>query len=240
MEVSVLQATPNADRNIAACARGDYREDSLVGIDLSNDEDMSRVIDKVAIDHDYTHLDAVESEVDEKVANMIHKLIKRGHWGAAEHSSLTFAVEGISRSCMAQLTRHRHVSFDVQSMRYVNVEDADTVRPDSMGKLEYADSEVLMDKYEYENMTSFNIYSSLLDQGVPKEDARMVLPIGTKVNLTMTMNLRTLAHIINLRKKANAQAEIRNLTEKVVEEARPYAPIAIECIENKMPMEISP
>jgi thymidylate synthase (FAD) len=232
MEVSVLQATPNADRNIAACARGDYREDSLVGIDLSNDEDMSRVIDKVAIDHDYTHLDAVTSEVDEKVANMIHKLINRGHWGAAEHSSLTFAVEGISRSCMAQITRHRHVSFDVQSMRYVNVEDAEVLEPDT-----FDDTDVSMD-IEADN--AFSTYKHLLDQDVPKEDARMVLPIGTKVNLTMTMNLRTLAHIQNLRAKANSQWEIRKLTNKIIDEAKKCAPITIECIEKQLPMPISP
>jgi len=50
-----------------------------------------------------------------------------GHYGPFEHPSATFAAEGMSRACMAQLTRHRHVSFDVQSMRYVAFDEVDLV-----------------------------------------------------------------------------------------------------------------
>lgn len=232
MNVDVLQTTPNADRLVVACGRGDYMQNSLVGVDLTDDEQYREIVEDVSIDHDYTHLDVVTSEVDEKVANMVHKLINRGHWGICEHASITFAVEGVSRSCMSQITRHRLISFDVQSMRYVNVENADVFNPDT-----FEQSDVSMD-IEADN--AFESYTRLLDQGVPKEDARMVLPIGTKVNLTMTMNLRTLAHVINLRKKANAQHEIRELATKLIDEARDCAPITVELISQKMPMQISP
>jgi thymidylate synthase (FAD) len=232
MEVDVLQATPNADRLAVACGRGDYMEDSLVGVDLTDDEQYREVVEAVSIDSDVGEMDAVDTSLDEKTAEMIRKFVNRGHFGVLEHSNFTFAVEGISRSCMAQITRHRHVSFDVQSMRYVNVEDADTVRPDT-----FDDTDVSMD---IEADYAFSTYKHLLDQDVPKEDARMVLPIGTKVNLTMTMNLRTLAHIQNLRAKANSQWEIRKLTNKIIDEAKKCAPITIECIEKQLPMPISP
>jgi thymidylate synthase (FAD) len=232
MEVDVLQATPNADRLAVACGRGDYMEDSLVGVDVADDEQYREVVEAVSIDSDVSEMDAVDTSLDEKTAEMIRKFVNRGHFGVLEHSNFTFAVEGISRSCMAQITRHRHVSFDVQSMRYVNVEDADTVRPDT-----FDDTDVSMD---IEADYAFSTYKHLLDQDVPKEDARMVLPIGTKVNLTMTMNLRTLAHIQNLRAKANSQWEIRKLTNKIIDEAKKCAPITIECIEKQLPMPISP
>jgi thymidylate synthase (FAD) len=232
MEVSVLQATPNADRLIVACGRGDYMEDSLVGVDVADDEQYREVVEAVSIDSDVSTMNSVDTSLDEKTAEMIRKFVNRGHFGVLEHSNFTFAVEGISRSCMAQITRHRHVSFDVQSMRYVNVEDADTVRPDT-----FDDTDVSMD---IEADYAFSTYKHLLDQDVPKEDARMVLPIGTKVNLTMTMNLRTLAHIQNLRAKANSQWEIRKLTNKIIDEAKKCAPITIECIEKQLPMPISP
>jgi thymidylate synthase (FAD) len=238
MEVDVLKATNNADRLAVACGRGDYMEDSLVGVDVADDDQYRAIVEAVSIDSDVSEMDSVDTSLDEKTAEMIRKFVNRGHFGVLEHSNFTFAVEGISRSCMAQLTRHRHVSFDVQSMRYVNVEDADVKVPPSIK--DHDDGRVY-GSFNTATQKPFGNYEFLVeDKGVPKEDARFALPIGTKVNLTMTMNLRTLAHIINLRKKANAQWEIRELTEKVVEKARPYAPIAIECIEQKMPMEISP
>jgi len=232
MEVSVLSQTACPDRVAVACGRGDYMADSLVGVDVNSDSDMEGVVAAVSIDHMFSHLDTVSTELDEKVANMIHKFINRGHWGVFEHPTITVAVENISRSCMAQLTRHRHISFDVQSMRYVEFEDASYVTPPSLAETEKA--------YDFEQAMSIDAYNTAVESGIPKEDARMMLPIGTTVNLTMTLNLRTLFHVANLRVKANAQWEIRELTEQLLDEARNWAPISMTLFDEQTPMTISP
>jgi len=232
MDVSVLAQTDHPDRLAVACGRGDYMADSLVDVDVSDDSDMDAVVDAVSIDHTFSHLDTVNTELDEKVANMIHKFINRGHWGVFEHPTITVAVEGISRSCMAQLTRHRHISFDVQSMRYVKFKNASYVTPPSLASME--------EVYDFEQAMSIDAYQTAVDSDIPKEDARMMLPIGTKVNLTMTLNLRTLFHVANLRAKANAQWEIRSLTEQLLGEARNWAPISMALFDEQTPMKISP
>jgi thymidylate synthase (FAD) len=232
MDVSVLAQTDHPDRLAVACGRGDYMADSLVDVDVSDDSDMDAVVDAVSIDHTFSHLDTVNTELDEKVANMIHKFINRGHWGVFEHPTITVAVEGISRSCMAQLTRHRHISFDVQSMRYVKFKNASYVTPPSLASKEKT--------YDFEQAMSIDAYQTAVDSDIPKEDARMMLPIGTKVNLTMTLNLRTLFHVANLRAKANAQWEIRSLTEQLLGEARNWAPISMALFDEQTPMKISP
>ncbi|MEF8776316.1 MAG: FAD-dependent thymidylate synthase, partial [Haloarculaceae archaeon] len=102
MEVTLLEATPDPEQVICRGARNDYMED-WVG-EVSFEEAMA----------------GIEGEtVADQMETLIGHLLEHGHFGPFEHAQATFAVKGISRSCMAQLTRHRHVSFDVQSMRYV-------------------------------------------------------------------------------------------------------------------------
>lgn len=67
----------------------------------------------------------VHQRLEEKKRTLIVHLLQHGHYGPFEHPPATFAIEGMSRACMAQLTRHRHVSFDVQSMRYVAFDAVD-------------------------------------------------------------------------------------------------------------------
>ena len=58
-----------------------------------------------------------------------------GHRSVLEHVSFTFQAIGISRACLAQLTRHRLVSFSVESQRYVNYEQVLPFRmPDSIDR----------------------------------------------------------------------------------------------------------
>lgn len=78
--------------------------------------------------------------------------------------------------------------------------------------------EGLQDQYREFVDDAFRMYEAMQEAGVPNEDARFVLPTGTKVNLTVSLNARALLHILNMRSKADAQGEIRELSE-VVEES---------------------
>lgn len=134
----------------------------------------------------------------------ITKWIARGHTSPLEHASATFRIEGISRSCLAQLTRHRIASYSVESMRYCNVEDNEVIVPKSFsGKWEnwYKDRVYAMQ----------DLYTDMIANGIPKEDARFVLPIATTTQLIMTMNFRSLRNFFDLRMDSHAQWEIRNL-----------------------------
>ena len=108
MEVQLLEATEDPERLICKAARNDY-SDGFVG-----EQSFETTMDEVEGD-----------TLREKQETLIGHLLDHGHFGPFEHVQATFAVEGMSRSCMAQLTRHRHVSFDVQSMRYVAFDEVD-------------------------------------------------------------------------------------------------------------------
>jgi len=224
--------SPNPERGVCRAARNDYYQ-GYVG-----EETFETVMEAVKGD-----------TLDEKKYRLLTKtLLKKEHYGPFEHPQLAIQIKGVSRSLMAQITRHRHMSFDIQSMRYVNMEDADVVTPKSLtdpdhfsreGQTELdADQEELERLYNKTVADSFAAYNQLVELGVPKEDARMALPIGTKVNIYMSGNLRSFMHVLNMRAKANAQWEIRNLTEKVTDELDDWAPITAGYFEEEGPFRL--
>ncbi len=135
--------------------------------------------------------------------------IAGNHLSILEHISLTFEVDDISRACLAQLTRHRHVSFSVQSQRYVKLDSNNyhwMTIPNSI----------------LDNTTAYNwvisirdgirdTYNRLIELGIPLEDARMVLPNATRTNLIMSMNARAFVEICQKRLCNRAQEEIKML-----------------------------
>lgn len=74
---------------------------------------------------------------DESVA-YIRRLMSSGHLSPLEHVSFTFAITGVSRSLLAQITRHRIASFSVQSQRYVNASSPDYQTPEAIRDNPYA------------------------------------------------------------------------------------------------------
>ena len=93
MKVKLLAHTPEPEKLIAAAAKNCY---------------SSSNIDNV-----------LEGLTEEKTENFVNMLSEIGHESPIEHVSFTFAIEGVSRSLLAQITRHRMASFSVQSQRYV-------------------------------------------------------------------------------------------------------------------------
>jgi thymidylate synthase (FAD) len=77
-------------------------------------------------------------------------------------------------------------------------------------------------------------YQELLELGMPPEDARFVLPIGTEVNMVMSMNVRMLMHVADLRAAADSQWEIRDMTEEILDLAADWCPITFNYYEEHM------
>lgn len=131
------------------------------------------------------------------------------HMSVFEHASATFRIEGISRACLAQLTRHRLASYSVESQRYCCVDvngDDWYVMPESFPRIERIKFNVAMEEIAMD-------YEALLDSGVKPEDARYLLPNATKTNLAMTMNVRELFSFLDLRQDSHAQWEIREMAD---------------------------
>jgi thymidylate synthase (FAD) len=161
----------------------------------------------------YRDADYVSSE------EFIGERIAEGHLGLLEHNYVTFLVTGISRTAANQLVRHRIASYVQQSQRYTDQRANNVVMPDSVADNQRA-REVFMSVIN----SSKDAYAALRELGVPKEDARMVLPLGTETKITVTMNLRTYLHLFDLRISPHAQWEIRRMCQLMLLDLCEYAP----------------
>lgn len=145
---------------------------------------------------------------NDKKINLLDKVLGSGHHSVLEHGYVSFAVNGVSRVLLAQLSRHRFISLSVQSQRYVDMSNACFVVPENFKKeqLRHFDSAISYAEMYYDN---------LIDEGAKKEDARAVLPNATATNMVVSMNIRELVHLCNLRLCTRAQKEIRQLIKKM-------------------------
>lgn len=145
-----------------------------------------------------------------KRADFVKGLIKSGHTSTLENAVATFDISGISRVCQNQIVRHRiGCSYCVQSMRYVDVSDNEVIMP--VKALSADDSCIDFVR------KAKDFYKKLVQNDVPKEDARMFLPLGMTCNMTMTMNFRAIRHFLKLRLNPRAQWEVRLVAQEIKE-----------------------
>lgn len=178
----------------------------------------------------------------------LNKLVELGHLSPVEHASFTFGVEGVSRSLLAQLTRHRVASFSVKSQRYVGaLSDGGTfsyVVPQGIEKLG-AEAVRRFEEQMLQMQQWYDDWVGLLGRNeAGYEDARFVLPNAAETKLIVTMNARELAHFFNLRCCNRAQWEIRNLAWEMLRLVKAAAPalfakagppcVSRGCTEGKM------
>ncbi len=132
MKVTLLAHTPQPEHILAAAARLCY---SPATID-----------------------DVMESLTEEKTASFVEMLAEIGHESPIEHASFTFGIEGVSRSLLAQITRHRLASFSVQSQRYVAETMFEYVVPPQIADIPEAADEFRRameeDQRHYESLTA--------------------------------------------------------------------------------------
>lgn len=208
MNVTLLAHTPNPERLVATAARLCYSAD-----------DVATIMDEMC---------------DFDAEKQIKLLQSIGHESPIEHVSFTFAIEGVSRSLLAQITRHRLASFSVRSQRYVKMDEDVVIPPeidiDSEAK-PYFDTaiatayecykkigEILKDYYVSEGLDAKSAEKKAI------EDARFVLPNAACTSMVMTMNARELLHFFRLRTCNRAQWEIRKVADKMLAECYRVAP----------------
>ena len=218
MKVKIIAYTPEPEKTIAAAAKLCY---SAVGID-----------------------EICENLTPDNCERFLRMLMDLGHESPVEHVSFTFAIEGVSRSLLAQITRHRIASYSVQSQRYVGKENFEYILPPEIEKIPEAKAlfieamehdretyrkldEILTKKHEEERIAAGEdpkkAHSAASKQA--HEDARYVLSNACDTKIVMTMNVRSLYHFFSLRCCNRAQWEIRALAREMLRLCREVSPL---------------
>lgn len=163
-------------------------------------------------------IETIQKGVEKKdQSKYIKMLVEMGHMSVIEHASFTFGIEGVSRSFLAQATRHRLASFSVKSQRYVGQvkDDGETFNYVIPPQIESLGKEAVKE-YESQMQAIQQWYNGwverLGDAGESTyEDARFVLPNSAETKMILTMNARELRHFFSIRCCNRAQWEIRDV-----------------------------
>lgn len=217
LKVDLIAHTPEPERVVAAAAKLCY---SAVGCEK-----------------------LMEDLTPEKSAKFLNMLSDLGHASPIEHASFTFAIEGVSRALLAQITRHRIASYSVQSQRYVRLDDFKFVvppevesDPESKARFLKAMEEEAAHYLSIAEALTAKHEADFLAQGYPakeahskaekkaNEDARFVLPNACETKMVVTMNARSLNNFFAIRCCNRAQWEIREVAYQMLALVHEVAP----------------
>lgn len=146
--------------------------------------------------------------------------IKHGHWSIFEQASMTVEIQ-TSRAISAQIIRHRSFCFQEFSQRYAPIDEAEPVELRTQDlKNRQASGDTYAQDWAMDAMAksidlAFKTYRSLLQEGVSRETARMVLPLCTRTTLYMTGNIRSWVHYLEQRCDKGTQLEHRRIAEAI-------------------------
>ena len=181
---------------------------------------------------------------NEKYSGLLKYCIKHNHWSVFEQSSMTLEIE-TTRAIAAQILRHRSFTYQEFSQRYAASTalgdiDLPELRKQDLKNRQNSTDDLdpeLVEKLNKQMITLFSsaksLYSQMLDAGVAKECARMVLPLCTPTRIYMTGSCRSWIHYINLRSAHGTQKEhmvIAEACRKVFTEQFPAVSEALEWV----------
>lgn len=166
----------------------------------------------------------IKEKTVEEMTAFIKPLMAEMHTSPLEHVSVTFYIEGMSRACMSQITRHRTGKFNVQSQRYVSGDNFDFVMPN----LSYISDEEkeskayqLLENHFRDTKVLYEVFKGL---GVKNEDARAILPNATTCNMIVTFDLNNFRKMYSQRACKHAQLEIREMAREMMKQVKEHVP----------------
>ena len=169
------------------------------------------------------------TDKSENLAGLINYLINHKHWSPFEHSMMTIEIV-TSKAIGIQLLRHRSFTFQEFSQRYAKVTEIEPIEIRRQAiKNRQSSEEVFNPSINVTEGINFkateivdnllnhslNVYNKLIEAGVAKECARMVLPMATQTTIYMTGTIRSWIHLLDIRDDSHAQLEIQLIAKEI-------------------------
>lgn len=169
-------------------------------------------------------------------SKLIHYLMRNRHMSPFEMVDFIFHIKApifIAR----QWFRHRTASVNEISARYSVMADQfyvpEVARKQSATNKQSSgehvdDPQRCEDLYQQAYSAAYSAYTALLEEGVSREQARLVLPVGLYTEFYWKQNLRNLLHLLHLRLDSHAQDEAQQYAQAVLTLIEPIAPVTVE------------
>ena len=179
---------------------------------------------------------------NENYSGLLKYCIKHNHWSVFEQSTMTLEIE-TTRAIAAQMLRHRSFTFQEFSQRYADSNKLGNIKLPDLRKQDLKNRQNSTDDLDPKIVQSLNmqmgtligsslaLYNQMLELGVAKECARMILPLCTPTKIYMTGSCRSWIHYINLRSAHGTQKEHMDIAEGCREVFTEQFPAVSEALE---------
>lgn len=159
--------------------------------------------------------ETAEDMPEDDATKFARKGLKAFHRTAIEYVNLIFVIKNVSRAFQQQLTRTRHASYSIQSMRVVTKDGFASggryTMPPSLNENQK--------RAFHQNMLIIEeMYERMLHEGVSVEDARGILPLNIHSDISLCINLNALYHMLSQRFCVNTQWEYRQVAAQIKEQ----------------------
>ena len=183
-QIKLISVTPDAEKQMAYCAR----------VSNQNNQD------------------------NDNYAGLLRYCIKHHHWSIFEQAYMTLEIE-TTRAIAAQILRHRSFTFQEFSQRYAQSNELGKIKLPDLRRQDTKNRQNSIDdvdpfvkqKLEAQMITLFSsaqsLYNQMIQEGIAKECARMVLPLCTPTRIYMSGSVRSWIHYIELRSANGTQKE---------------------------------
>jgi len=153
----------------------------------------------------------IEEKTDEEKQATLKYIIRNNHNTPLEHIKIRLRLK-LPKFVMIQLGRYRSQVYNELSQRYNNIAKNDLYIPNEIkGISDKKKIEEIQNIIRHSYSSSISAYKVLLSEGMKKEQARIVVPMGIYTEIIQTIDLRSLLHVIDERLNTHAQYEIQEL-----------------------------
>lgn len=175
----------------------------------------------------------------ETAYRLIRYMVKHHHWSPFEMVDMTIEIT-TSRAIAAQILRHRSFSFQEFSQRYSKATDFEPIelrkagatnRQSSLDKVDDSLNEAARKLIENHLKEGSRLYNELIDAGVAKECARMVLPLTTQTRIYMKGSIRSWIHYLQVRCDQHTQLEHQEIAFEIKDIFKQHFPIISEALD---------
>lgn len=181
-------------------------------------------------------------ELTDADKRLLARLFQDRHTSPFEMVEFVFAVRA-PLFVIAQWQRHRTWSYNEESLRYHESPldfytpetwraQCTTNKQSSAGEIPWQDTAAIT----YYNLVvdAVAAYRNLLELGVAREQARMVLPVSLMKTMIAKVDLHNLLHFLRLRLAADAQEEIRLYADAILWMIKDHVPYTAELFERSL------
>ena len=181
-----------------------------------------------------------ENTIGSRDLDLLDRVVNQYHHASiAEHISFNFFIDGISRACLQEVSRHRHTSLSVKSSRYTlkELKNEDSFTTNALEGRVRAERYLFMTVDETVNRSSVLALENLrshIAAGTSNDIAKYCMPEAFRTQLTWSINLRSLQNFLSLRTDKKALPEIQHLARLIYEALPEEAKSLVKhCVKEK-------